>query len=296
MFLRQSLLVLVAVVSVAAATFLAAGGVQAGRQASAMEEQLATVRTEAAALPTARADLLREADESRAKAEALEQQRDSLRADNLQREARLAELRQENARAKDDAAARRTGGAGAPAPAPAVAARPGSGTVTLSFDDSATPARVNAILDILAQQRVRAVFCVIGDWAAANPDLIARMQAEGHALCNHTASHAWLTRISEVEVRAEIQGGVQGSLLRPPYGATNATVAAIAAELGYQVFLWNIDTRDWSGVSADSIVSTVAAGLQPGGVILMHLHGPATLDALPAVIKLIRDAGYEIGY
>lgn len=177
----------------------------------------------------------------------------------------------------------------------AAISRSGSGTVTLSFDDYASPARVGAILDVLARYNVKAVFCLIGNWAAANPTLVARITGEGHMLCNHTASHANLTRLSDDSMRKEILGGTQSTLLRPPYGAYDARVANIAGSLGYSLFLWSIDTRDWTGISADAIVNAVMSKVRPGAIVLMHLHGASTLDALPRVIEQVRAAGYTLG-
>ncbi len=174
-----------------------------------------------------------------------------------------------------------------------------SGVVTLSFDDSAPLARAHAILDVLGQKGVKAVFCVRGNWARAHPGFIERVRAEGHALCNHTASHPDLTALSDEGIRAEIAGGAlpdDGGRLRPPYGAYDARVQAIAASMGYVLYLWSIDPRDWTGASADTIVNTVLSNLHPGAIILLHLHGANTLAALPHIIDGILAAGYEIGY
>jgi peptidoglycan/xylan/chitin deacetylase (PgdA/CDA1 family) len=168
------------------------------------------------------------------------------------------------------------------------------GSVSLSFDDHADPYRVHGILDVLAANGVPAVFCITGDWARAYPDLIWRMQNEGHTLCNHTATHAVLTQLSDEGIRAEILGGVQSYLLRPPFGVYDARVAAIAASLGYQIYMWTIDARDWDGRSADSIVGTIMSSLHPEAVVLLHLHGPHTYEALPLIISTIRAQGYAL--
>ncbi len=179
------------------------------------------------------------------------------------------------------------------APAPPIF-RDGSGLVTLTFDDSSPAPRAHAILDILLKYKVKAVFCVTGDWARENSDVIDRILREGHKLCNHTASHAWLTRLSDEEIRREIEGGVSSDILRPPYGAYDARVSSIAASLGYQLYLWSIDTRDWSGVPAATIVNTVMSELHPGAVVLMHLHGASTLEALPQIIEGVQARGYTL--
>lgn len=75
------------------------------------------------------------------------------------------------------------------------------------------------------------------------------MRNEGHLVCNHTYSHANLTTLSADGVRYEISNGAgvgSCNLLRPPYGAHNSYVDSIAAGLGYSIYMWDIDTRDWA--------------------------------------------------
>lgn len=169
-----------------------------------------------------------------------------------------------------------------------------TGQVRLTFDDAADPARVSALLDVLAERQVRAGFFLIGRWAASHPALVARMRADGHWLGNHTASHADLARLSDGAIRDEIEGGVRSVLLRPPYGSLNGRVRAVAADAGYRLCLWDVDTSDWRGRNADEIQRTVWAGLRPGAVVLLHLHGRHTLEALPALIDGIRERGYTL--
>lgn len=290
---------LVLMVLVAAA---AIGGVVLLGYDVAAAREVRTANGQAAALRLDLQDVSRKRSELALELQAQsdrEQKRAALDADLGRKRAELVTLQDENARLQQEAQARRKAAAAPSSESGAVAPAPitrGAGAVTLSFDDYGSPARVNAILDVLATNGVKAVFCLTGDWAADHPDLVARMRSEGHLLCNHTASHVWLTRLPDEAVRQEIAGGVQSTLLRPPYGDYNATVASIAASLGYQIYLWSIDTRDWSGVSADSIVNTVVGNLRPGAVVLMHLHGTSTLDALPRLIAAVRAAGYDLGY
>src|SRR5205823_6077927 len=62
------------------------------------------------------------------------------------------------------------------------------------------------VLDLLAQYHVKATFCVIGRQVAANADLIKRIVAEGHTLCDHTWDHDLnLRKRSDDQIRAELQ-------------------------------------------------------------------------------------------
>jgi peptidoglycan/xylan/chitin deacetylase (PgdA/CDA1 family) len=167
------------------------------------------------------------------------------------------------------------------------------GTIVLTFDDQGSKAQVEAILDILAENLVKAVFFPVGKWAEQNRELIDRMKAEGHLVGNHTYSHANLTKLSEQEVRWEIEHGAGRDLLRLPYGASNAVVESVAADLGYSIYGWNVDSEDWKGVTAQEIVETVIREVKPGSVIVLHLQGKNTAEALKHLIPLLRQMGYK---
>jgi peptidoglycan/xylan/chitin deacetylase (PgdA/CDA1 family) len=152
---------------------------------------------------------------------------------------------------------------------------------TLTFDDCGTPDQIRGILSALADRGLKAIFFPTGVCRDTNPWLVSTLLTAGHRVCNHTYSHANLTRLSDPAVRTEIAGGVSAgcNLFRPPYGAldNNGRIARIATSLGYQTQLWDVDTRDWAGTSADAMVAMVRAR---GGIVLMHLHGAHTVDAI----------------
>lgn len=166
--------------------------------------------------------------------------------------------------------------------------------VRLTFDDSADPGRMNTLLDILKAKNVRAGFFPIGGWAARTPDVMNRIAGDGHWIGNHTATHRNLQSLPDDRMRAEIRGGVAADLLRPPYGAFDNRVRRIAKEMGYRMCVWSTDTRDWSGLSAAQIKQRALTGLRPGGVVLMHMWGPHTLEALPELIDEIRARGMQL--
>jgi peptidoglycan/xylan/chitin deacetylase (PgdA/CDA1 family) len=178
-------------------------------------------------------------------------------------------------------------------PLPPMITSSDDGTIVLTFDDQGSEAQVEAILDVLAENMVKAVFFPVGKWAEQNTELTDRMKAEGHLVGNHTYSHANLTKLSEQDIRWEIEHGAGGDLLRLPYGAGNALVDSVAADLGYRIYGWNVDPEDWKGVSAQQIVETVIRQVKPGSVIVLHLEGKNTAEALKHLIPLLRQMGYK---
>jgi peptidoglycan/xylan/chitin deacetylase (PgdA/CDA1 family) len=179
--------------------------------------------------------------------------------------------------------------------------------VWLSFDDVGSPAQVHRILRVLAAARVRALFFPIGSWAKAHPGLVAEIGAAGHLVGNHTQDHRDLGRASEAQALWQIRHGdsrVPGAvrLLRPPFGdgAYTARVRRYAAETGERLCTWTVDTRDWAGAPAATIVRRVRRGdaitppVRAGGVVLMHLNGDHTGAALPGVIAAVRARGLTL--
>ena len=184
-------------------------------------------------------------------------------------------------------------------PPPRIAPGRGEKLVLTFDDDPRTPEHAYQLLDVLARHRVRAIFFPTGAWAAAHPEFAERALAQGHFVCNHTHSHADLTKLSPKQIRFEIQQGAgrgQCDLLRPPYGRSNTMVEWVVGSLGYRLYWWNIDSRDWEGRSAQSIADIVLGTARPGGVAIFHMHGAHTLEALPAIIETLRGAGYELTY
>jgi peptidoglycan/xylan/chitin deacetylase (PgdA/CDA1 family) len=163
---------------------------------------------------------------------------------------------------------------------------------TLTFDDWGTVEQTDGILRALADAQVRAVFFPVGWWAQQNPDLIARMRAEGHTVGNHTYSHAWLTRLSAGRAQWEIASGVAGSgLFRPPFGARNAYIDSLACRLGYRTVLWTVDPSDYLCQPADMVADKVIAAARPGGIAVLHIKGCSTAQALPRMLLGLRARG-----
>jgi len=85
---------------------------------------------------------------------------------------------------------------------------------------------------------------------------------------------------------------------RPPYGSVNDAVRSAAAAAGYtKTFMWDIDTIDWKPISqggptADGIATKVVTNAQNGSIVLMHLGGYETLDALKKMVPGLRDRGF----
>lgn len=153
---------------------------------------------------------------------------------------------------------------------------------TLTFDDCGAPQEMQDILDSLSASGRQAIFFVTGQCRDHYPWLVKRLTDAGQMVCNHTYSHPDLRRLSDAAIAWEISAGVQTGCpyFRPPYGAWDGPrgrIATIAARFGLSIMLWDVDSRDWAGASAPAMVGAVQ---RRGGIVLFHLHGANTVDAI----------------
>jgi peptidoglycan/xylan/chitin deacetylase (PgdA/CDA1 family) len=123
-----------------------------------------------------------------------------------------------------------------------------------------------------------------GSRCPATPPTTARIQAE-------------LQRAEETI--AALTGRSTKPYWRPPYGASDPRVRGAAAAVGYTTtLLWDIDTIDWrtiadGGPTAAAIADKVVTRAQRGSIVLMHLGGYHTYDALPSMVLRLRAGGLQ---
>lgn len=177
--------------------------------------------------------------------------------------------------------------------------------VALTFDDGPDGKITPKILDILKQNNVKASFFFIGENASNFPQVVRRADKEGNLILNHSYDHPDFEKKSSEEIKNQILKtenviykiiGKKPAIVRPPYGDVDERVVNSILKTDDKIIIWSIDTLDWSQKEKDNIVKNVLDNLRPGDILLMHSNGDkaATAEALPDVIKGIRERGYEI--
>ncbi|MEO0444713.1 MAG: polysaccharide deacetylase family protein [Verrucomicrobiota bacterium] len=78
-------------------------------------------------------------------------------------------------------------------------------TIALTFDDGPVPhGQTHALLDLLKSEGIRAGFCLVGRRVPTDPDLIRRMDEEGHLLVNHGDRHSPAGRMTDVDFQRDL--------------------------------------------------------------------------------------------
>ena len=188
-------------------------------------------------------------------------------------------------------------------------------TCYLTFDDGPSPEVTESILDTLKQYNVPATFFVVGKNAVAYPDLIKRMDAEGHAIGNHSYSHNYEYMYSgDPEFDSEMIGckNAINNILGREYENMLYRFPGGSFEVYKKYYIWNIESEgyeyvDWTALTGDSEIQDPDAdyimnklkestnnGTKEDIVVLLHDAGAKqiTADTLPQVIEYLKSKNY----
>lgn len=183
------------------------------------------------------------------------------------------------------------------------AGKTGNNQVALTFDAGWEFDRTEALLKTLKDHDVKATFFLRGGWVRDYPDLVQAITADGHEIGNHSWNHPHMGELGDASATAEIywtQGAIRAAsnrgrtFYRPPFGESDERDLGLLARLGYHFnVLWSVDTRDWMPETSRDDIVAQSRLLKDGGIALMHVGGPNTVAALPAVIEGLRTRGLE---
>lgn len=176
--------------------------------------------------------------------------------------------------------------------------------VAITFDDGPDPVYTPIMLDLLEQNQVKATFFLIGLHSEWYPDLVKRINKEGHEIGNHSYYHKNYSIKTPSYVAGDIQRtnellmkltGVRPRLLRPPFGRYNDKTVEIANQQQLEVVCWSINSLDWQRPAAYVMERQVKRHLGPGQIILFHDGGGRRKETVRAVSNFIKTAQSE-GY
>lgn len=175
--------------------------------------------------------------------------------------------------------------------------------IAISFDAAWGNDDTETLIKILDEYDVPATFFVVGAWVDKYPESVKQLCDAGHKIENHSNAHPHMPQLSSQQMVAELKScnekiasvtGETPVLFRPPYGDyDNATIEA-AESLGMYTIQWDVDSLDWKDSStAESICKRVTSKVCPGSIVLFHNDADHTPEALPNILKCLKDEGYE---
>ncbi|MEP6953326.1 MAG: polysaccharide deacetylase family protein [Solirubrobacteraceae bacterium] len=148
----------------------------------------------------------------------------------------------------------------------------------LTFDDGPDPVWTPRILEALRGARLRATFYVIAKRAAAHSTIVKRARAEGHAVELHCDVHIRHTELSPHEGREDTRRAlgrltaldVRPARWRTPWGVQADWTEGVAREHSLELCGWDVDTHDWRGDSAETMLAATGPSLRGDAVVLLH--------------------------
>ncbi|KJC49257.1 polysaccharide deacetylase [Bradyrhizobium sp. LTSP849] len=181
--------------------------------------------------------------------------------------------------------------------------------VVLTFDDGPLPKNSNQVLQILADECIKATFFIIGEQAKANPEGVRKLVAAGHTVGTHSMTHPLtFNKMPLDKAEAQINGGIEWtsaamtdpSKLAPFFripGLMRAEgVENLLISRGIQVWSADFPADDWRHVSPDRVYQLAIQRLEAKGkgILLLHDIQARTVAALPKIIRDLKARGYRI--
>ncbi len=178
--------------------------------------------------------------------------------------------------------------------------------IYLTFDAGYENGCTGKILDVLKEEQVPAAFFLVGNYIEENPDLVKRMEAEGHLVGNHTMHHPDMSEIAaredfEEELRGleslyqSVTGQPMKKFYRPPQGKYSEENLKMAQELGYQTIFWSLAYVDWyenDQPSREEALNLLNQRIHPGAIVLLHSTSKTNEQIMRELIQGWKEKGY----
>ncbi|HOR86654.1 MAG TPA: polysaccharide deacetylase family protein [Bacillota bacterium] len=159
------------------------------------------------------------------------------------------------------------------------------------------------LLGILKKYNVKTTFFLVGFWVDKYPEMVRKIDEEGHEIGNHSSKHPHMSQLSKEQIEEELSQtsdkieaitNKKVTLFRPPFGDYNNKLVITAREMGIQVIQWDVDSLDYKDYGKDAIVKRVLSKVKNGSIVLFHNNATYTKDALTVVLENLQNEGYKI--
>lgn len=183
------------------------------------------------------------------------------------------------------------------------------GEVVLTFDDGPLPPYTNQVLKTLASECVLATYFIVGQMARAYPDAVRSVQAAGHTIGTHSWSHPLKFRaLSFDQAKMQVDRGIAATAVAlgdasqlapfyrfPGFGHTKQ-IEEYLAEQGIMVWGADAPADDWHKITANEIARRAIRRLEAKGkgILLLHDIHARTVEALPILLRELKDRGFRI--
>lgn len=175
--------------------------------------------------------------------------------------------------------------------------------IAISFDAAWGADYTESLLKILKNYNVKTTFFLVGFWVDKYPEMVKRIDEEGHEIGNHSSRHPHMSQLSKEQIIQELSNTSEKieaitkkkvALFRPPFGDYNNMLIETSRGMGIQVIQWDVDSLDYKDYGADAIVKKVLSKVKNGSIVLFHNNATYTKDALPIILENLQKENYKI--
>ena len=177
----------------------------------------------------------------------------------------------------------------------------------LTFDFGYENGNTERIVNTLRDKGVKASFFLLSAPIEKNTELVCRLFAEGHAVCNHTQHHRDMSKccdkveftweLSGLEELCKLKTGYDmDKFYRPPEGKFTEENLRFATELGYKTVFWSFAYADWDNNAQpdpQKAKKLILENTHNGAVILLHPTSATNAEILGELIDEWRGMGYD---
>ncbi|MBQ2863197.1 MAG: polysaccharide deacetylase family protein [Clostridia bacterium] len=179
--------------------------------------------------------------------------------------------------------------------------------IYLTFDAGYENGNVKRILDTMKDEGVSGSFFILENLIKRNPDLVKRMAEEGHLVCNHTAKHKDMSRVTDKDTLLselgkleeqfkQLTGCDMTKIYRPPEGRFSEINLLHLTEAGYKTVFWSFAYADWDNKQQPNekeAMDKIIAGLHNGEILLLHPTSETNANIMKELIRRCKAEGYR---
>lgn len=180
--------------------------------------------------------------------------------------------------------------------------------ITLTFDDGIDKVYTEKLLDLLYKYNIKATFFILSSTIEKNPQILKRMENEGHLIALHSLEHKcslfkgyfYTKRDFEDSIKIFKENNIDIKYFRPPWGVFNLFTIRYIKKNNLKIILWNVMVGDWkSSITSEDIERKLMKKIKAGSIICLHDgrgkdEAPSrTIEALKNVIPLLKEKNYK---
>lgn len=176
-----------------------------------------------------------------------------------------------------------------------------SNAIVLTFDDGPGDRLTPAILNILAENKAKATFFLLGRNIAGREAIVRQIAEQGHDICSHGYDHLHSLKVSPFRVLSDIKRGwaaidtALGTMrkkypFRPPNGKLNIICLLYLLVKQVPIVYWSIDSGDTWREKPDSRRVALLAEKAGGAVSLAHDFDRSNENTSRFVVESVRAA------